>query len=135
MIEGSCLCNRVKYEYAGELGTMTVCHCSDCRKAQGTGNVIAVPVSGQQIRWMRGQEWIREYESSPGKKRAFCGNCGTPLYSQRDDMPQVLRLRVGTIDTELQARPAAHIFVANLPAWALPDDDCPRYERHEPGRR
>lgn len=134
MIHGSCLCRAIKYEYTGEFGTITVCHCSDCRKAQGTTSVVAAPVKAAQFQWTTGQELIREFESSPGKKRAFCGHCGSPLYSRRDDVPEVLRLRMGTIDTATQATPVAHIFAANLPPWAALDDDWPRYERHEPGR-
>jgi hypothetical protein len=133
MIEGSCLCGGVHYEYAGGFGTITVCHCSDCRKAQGSISVAA-PVDAAQLRWTRGKELLREYESSPGKKRAFCSHCGSPMYSRRDGEPGVLRLRMGTIDTPVQATPVAHIFTAGLPPWAALDDDLPRYERLEPER-
>lgn len=134
MITGSCLCGAVRYEYGGEFGTITVCHCSDCRKAQGSASVVAAPVEADKFHWTQGRDMISEYESSPGKKRAFCRQCGAPLYSRKDDSPGVLRLRMGTIDTPTDARPAAHIFAANLPAWAAMDDALPRYERHEPGR-
>lgn len=135
MIQGTCICGGVHYEYTGGFGTITVCHCSDCRKAQGTSSVVAAPVNTAQFRWTRGQELIAEYESSPGKKRAFCSRCGAPLYSRRDEAPEVLRLRMGTIDTPTDAAPVAHIFAADLPAWAALEDDWPRYERHEPGWR
>jgi hypothetical protein len=135
MIKGSCLCRRVQYEYIGEFGTITVCHCSDCRKAQGTTNVVAAPVNVEEFRWVRGQDQIVEFESSPGKKRAFCGKCGTPLYSRRDDMPKVLRLRMGSIDSDTDATPSAHIYATNLPPWAQLDDQWPRYEALEPERK
>lgn len=134
MIEGSCQCRGVRYQYSGEFGTITVCHCSDCRKAQGTSNVIAAPVDTAAFRWLSGQELITEFESSPGKKRAFCRCCGSPLYSRRDDLPGVLRLRMGTIDTPTDAAPVAHIFATGLPRWAAMDDDLPRYEKLEPRR-
>jgi len=35
MIRGSCLCGKVKYEYDGEIEEIAMCHCSQCRKAQG----------------------------------------------------------------------------------------------------
>jgi hypothetical protein len=134
MIEGSCQCGEVSYEYAGEFGVITVCHCSDCRKAQGSASVVAAPVDTAHFRWKRGEEWITEYESSPGKKRAFCRRCGSPLYSRRDDLPGVLRLRMGTIDTPTDATPVAHIFATGVPPWAALDDGWPRYERLEPQR-
>jgi hypothetical protein len=135
MINGSCLCGGVQYQYAGEFGLITVCHCSECRKAQGSSSVVAAPVDVAQFQWKRGADLIAEYESSPGKKRAFCRRCGTPLYSRKDALPDTLRLRMGTIDTPVDATPVAHIFAANLPAWAALDDDWPRYERLEPGRQ
>ena len=109
MIHGSCLCGGVRYEYEGGFGAITVCHCATCRKAQG-GSVTAAPADARQLRWSGDTKLIVEYESSPGKQRAFCRRCGTPLYSRRDDAPQVLRLRMGTIDSAVDTVPVAHIF-------------------------
>jgi hypothetical protein len=134
MIRGSCLCHRIQYEYAGDFGVITVCHCSDCRKAQGSTSVVAAPVNAEQFHWIQGHELIVEFESSPGKKRAFCGQCGTPLYSRRDDSPGVLRLRMGSIDSPTTATPVAHIHATSLPPWAQLDDQLPRYESFEPER-
>lgn len=133
-IAGSCKCGAVQFTYDGAVGTVTVCHCADCRKLQGGAGVVAAPLASSALTWRSGRELITEYESSPGKKRAFCSRCGTPLYSRRDDAPQVLRLRMGSIDTATDVVPVAHIFCTDLPAWASLDDDLPRYPRHEPGR-
>jgi hypothetical protein len=133
-MEGSCLCGGARYEYTGELGAITVCHCSDCRKAQGSSGVVAAVVSAEQFQWKHGESLISEYESSPGKKRAVCSRCGAPLYSRRDDTPGVLRLRMGSLDTPTDAVPIAHIYTSHLPAWAALDEDWPRYEKLEPGR-
>ena len=35
MHTGSCLCTGVRFEVAGPLAPIEVCHCSQCRKAQG----------------------------------------------------------------------------------------------------
>lgn len=134
MMQGSCMCGGVRFEYAGAFGTITICHCSDCRKAQGGSGVIAAPVEKEKFQWTQGEELIQEYESSPGKKRAFCRTCGTPLYSRRDAEPATLRLRMGSLDSEVEATPAAHIFTLDLPAWAAISDNLPHYDTHEPGR-
>ena len=133
-LKGSCKCGGVQYGYEGEIGIVTVCHCADCRKLQGGGGVLAAPLASEQLHWHGGRELITEFESSPGKKRAFCSRCGTPLYSRRDDAPGVLRLRMGSVDTATEVAPVAHIFCGDLPVWANLDDDLPRYPRHEPGR-
>jgi hypothetical protein len=135
MIQGSCMCGDVRYEYEGDFGTITVCHCADCRKAQGSTSVVAAPAAASLLRWTAGQALIAEYESSPGKLRAFCSRCGSPLYSRRTDDPDTLRLRMGSIDTPVAATPVAHIFAASVPPWAALDEDWPRYPGKEPGRR
>ncbi|SNS16285.1 Uncharacterized conserved protein [Noviherbaspirillum humi] len=135
MVEGSCMCGMVRYRYAGNFGVVTVCHCAHCRKAQGSSGVVAVPVDAARLEWLEGKASIAEYESSPGKMRAFCRQCGSPLYSRRVDDPGVLRLRMGSIDSPTDAVPAAHIFVADLPPWAALEDDAPRYAGFEPSRQ
>ena len=134
IITGSCQCQSVRFEYSGAFGVITICHCADCRKLQVSTGVVAAPVKSGLLHWIAGRDQITEYESSPGKKRAFCRRCGTPLYSRRDGAPEVLRLRMGSLDTLTDAAPVAHIFCRDLPPWATLDDECPRYVRHEPGR-
>ena len=134
---GGCLCGGVLYTYDGELGgaagAVTVCHCVSCRKAQGYA-VGVVPASADGFVVTAGAELIREYESSPDKKRAFCSLCGSPLYSRRDDRPEALRIRLGSLDNPPESLTVeAHIHTEGVPAWAGPDD-APRYPGSEPGR-
>ena len=35
MLKGSCLCGGIRYEIDADLGPVTNCHCSQCRKAAG----------------------------------------------------------------------------------------------------
>jgi hypothetical protein len=136
---GGCLCGGVRYRYAGPLGgalgTVTLCHCGQCRKAQGYAAAVA-PALAADFQITTGANLVREYESSPGKLRAFCGVCGAPLYSRRAADPAALRLRLGSLDAApADLRIEAHIHVRDLPAWAALDDEAPRYPDVEPGRQ
>ena len=134
MIEGSCLCGAVKYEIEGELGPIVFCHCSMCRKAQGSAFAANAPVDTARFRLVSGAGTLRSYRSSPGKERCFCGTCGSPVFSRRDDSPDVLRLRIGTLDTRIAARPSAHIFVGSKAEWYEIHDNLPRHPELEPDR-
>lgn len=127
MHSGSCLCGGVKYEIDGELGPMMFCHCSNCRKANGSAFNAALSVPKASFRFTGGTETLAEYESSPGVYRVFCRGCGAPLFSRRDSMPDMLRLRVGTLDTPVAGKPTAHIFVAEKAEWFDICDDLPQY--------
>lgn len=75
----------------------------------------------------RGDDLITEFESSPGKKRCFCKVCGSPIYSYRDALPGVLRIRAGLINEPLSVRPIAHFHTASKCNWWSVEDGLPQY--------
>ena len=127
MHKGSCLCGAVKYEVRGTLGAAIYCHCSLCRKATGTAFATNAPVAAGDFVISEGESTLTSFDSSPGVHRFFCSNCGSPLFSRRDSMPQVVRLRLGTLDTPLPAPPTAHYFVASKADWYEIHDDLPQF--------
>ncbi len=124
---GSCLCGGIRYQVRGELGAMVACHCSRCRKANGSAFQAVVPVATDGFELLAGAELLAGYESSPGVHRMFCRRCASPLYSRRDAMPALLRLRVGTLDTPLPAGPAMHVFVGSKADWYEIHDGAEQY--------
>ncbi len=137
-LDGGCLCGAFRFTYSGplggDLGAVTVCHCAQCRRGQGYASAVA-PALARGFEVVRGREALGEYESSPGKWRAFCKACGSPLYSRRDSKPDDLRLRLGALDaTPPGLKAQAHIFTAGAPAWSF-GDDAPSYPQFEPGRQ
>ncbi len=97
MIKGSCLCGGITYEYDGEITELAVCHCNMCKRAQGTALVTNAPIDSEKFKVLTGEHLMKDYFSNEHKKRVFCSNCGSPIYSQRVHMPEVIRLRVGTV--------------------------------------
>ncbi len=138
IVSGGCLCESVRFTYAGplggEMGAVTVCHCAQCRKAQGYAAAAAV-ILAVGLTVERGDWQIRSFESSPGKTRVFCGTCGSPLWSKVVAKPDRLRLRLGALDSPPDhLRIQAHIHSEGEPAWSR-DDTAPRFPGQEPGRQ
>src|SRR4026209_1539591 len=106
MLSGSCLCGGVKYELDGELSTVTNCHCSLCRKMSGSAFSSGATISAVSFRFVAGEELLKEWDSSPGNHRVFCGRCGSPLIKKKDKDPEHLRFRPGTLDSD----PGVKIF-------------------------
>lgn len=129
MVKGSCLCGGVRYEYDGDIDEISFCHCSQCRKAQGSAFAAVSPVATERFRILAGAELLREYRSSPDKVRAFCSNCGSPIYSAKDDLPQLRRLRLGTVDTPFACDNAFHIFTGSKASWWEFNDNHPRFAK------
>jgi hypothetical protein len=131
MMTGHCLCGSVSFEYDGPLGPVALCHCSQCRRAHGSAFSASAPLQKGRFRWLAGEQSIREYESRPGKYRAFCANCGSQLYSRVDAIPGILRLRVGVINEPLGKGAAQHVFVGSKSDWFEITDDIPQFEKTE----
>jgi hypothetical protein len=127
MFTGRCLCGGVQFRIDSELEPIQICHCQQCRRAQGTPFTTNIPVSSRAFALERGDELLVNYESSPGKKRSFCSRCGSPIYSSRDSLPEVLRVRAGLIEGPLPVRPIAHIFTASACNWWPIADSLPQF--------
>lgn len=129
MFEGSCLCGKVRYSLSQMPGAFGYCHCTSCRKASGSAHAANAPVERAAFSIQAGSDIIREFESSPGKFRAFCSDCGSPLYAYLATVPGVLRVRLGSLDTPFDEQPHAHTWVSNKAGWAPIKDDLPQFEQ------
>ena len=126
MLSGSCLCGAIRYEIDGKIGPVGHCHCVTCRKAQGGAFVTNAPVRSKYFRLTSGADSVAEFESSPGKKRCFCRTCGSPLWSHRESEPEIVRIRLGLLDSDPERRPLAHVWVSEKAPWYDITDDLPR---------
>ncbi|WVM88294.1 GFA family protein [Halopseudomonas pachastrellae] len=132
MITGSCLCGGIRFEVDGPLEPIQVCHCGQCRKAQGTAFATNIPVPQAQFRVLQGEELLKRYSSSPGKQRCFCERCGSPIYSCNKRTPGVVRVRAGTLDGDLDTQLQAHFFTAHKANWFEISDGLPCYAEFAP---
>ena len=132
MHTGSCLCGAVRYEVQGELAPIQLCHCGDCRKAQGSAFGANIPVATENFRLVSGRESLRAYEHSPGKERVFCGRCGSPVISRLKAKPELVRLRAGTLDAPVGAPLAFHFHTASKADWWEITDDLTQYPEDRP---
>ena len=114
---GGCLCGGIRFSTQGRLEPIQVCHCMQCRKAQGTAIATNTPVNVSAFTLEHGAELLSSFESSPGKKRVFCKVCGSPVYSKRDSLEGVLRIRVGLINEPIDAPLHAHFYVGSKANW------------------
>lgn len=127
MLEGGCLCEHVRYRYVGVVTEISMCHCSQCRKAQGSAFAAVSPIAAELFHITRGAAYLKEFRATPAKARVFCRECGSPLYSVRDDLPHIMRLRVGTLDTPISVAHRYHAFVDDKAPWFEITDTLPQY--------
>ncbi|MCD1125670.1 GFA family protein [Jinshanibacter sp. LJY008] len=128
MLKGSCLCGAVTYQLDEPINQLFFCHCSKCRKATGTAFNSAALIHSDKFTLLTGKASLKSFSSTPGVHRIFCGECGSPLYSARDNQPEAYRLRIGTLDTHINPAEKMHIFTASKAEWEDLCDDNPKFE-------
>lgn len=125
---GGCLCGAVRYVAQGPAINVRVCHCRLCQRAIGaTFNARALFAISEVT--MAGP--IGAAHSSEGLKRGFCTECGTTLFSMRENLG-VMGLTLGSLDEPDAFSPTDHIWVASKQAWLKLDDGLPQYEQGPP---
>ena len=132
VIEGSCLCDEIRYQTDQTTGPLGHCHCQMCRKVHGSAfsSIVASPSSG--FRWTSGESLLSKFESSPGKWRWFCSRCGSQLISTRDAVTDSLLLRAGCIDRGYSEPGVAHCWVDSKASWHEITDPLPQFEQGFP---
>jgi ADP-ribosyl-[dinitrogen reductase] hydrolase len=87
-------------------------------------------VKHDHFRWLTGEELLGGYESSPGKNRMFCSQCGSHLVAMlagRD----YLMLRVASLDEDPKAIPKLRIWSSHEVPWLHYGNDLPAYSESE----
>lgn len=115
-MKGSCLCGAVEYQVDSLDMPISHCHCNTCQKAHAAAFATTAGVMREHFRWLKGQDVVASFESSPGKKRHFCPRCGSHLVAVRANQPHVI-VRVATLDEDPGVVPQAHIWVSHDKSW------------------
>lgn len=132
-MKGSCLCGAIEYEIEQLDSTIAHYSCRTCRKAHAAAFNTTAAVSRDHFHWRKGQENLKYFEPSPGKRRYFCKDCGSHLVAERIDQPH-LTLRLATLDDDPGARPAYQIWQSHEVPWLEHGPEISSFPEWQPGR-
>ncbi|MBC2773217.1 GFA family protein [Rhizobium sp. AQ_MP] len=121
---GRCLCGAVTITVRGKLGPVSFCHCSQCRRQ--TGLYYATTDAAVDDVVIDGRESIGTFRASPEAERAFCRDCGSPLYWKQDDGERI-SIMAGLFPNPTGLRAAYHIFCADKGDFYAINDGLPQY--------
>ena len=120
-VTGACHCGAIAYEAQVDPARVGICHCSDCQKLTGSAYRVSVDAARDAFRLLRGAPtiYVKTGDSGARRAQAFCGNCGSPLFTYDADRPDDYGLRVGCIDQRAQLAPRRQIWCRSALPWAL----------------
>lgn len=126
---GGCACGAIRYTSRSEPLYMGNCHCRDCQRATGTAYLAAVVVLESDFELEGDLRW---YESPADKghpmRRAFCGDCGSPVLIINGANDKVRVLYAGSMDDPSWYKPVRDIYVASAQPWDLMHPDLPKVD-------
>ena len=129
--EGSCLCGRVRYEVAGELGNMSNCFCTDCRKSHAAPFATYIDAPRPGFKFVKGEDNLTTWQCESGTKRSFCKSCGSIVVCFVDSDPKTIEISAATVDTPFDKKPEYHIFVRSKVAWYDILDGKPQHKAYQ----
>jgi len=97
---------------------------------------MTAPIGPGALTLSAGEELVRWYDPADGGwLKAFCGECGSALFTRDPSRDHVTAVRMGAFDDEFGAAPRFHQFTDSAPAWApVADDGLPRYPQRIPSQ-
>ena len=132
-ISGGCLCGKVRYAANAEPVFTGVCHCKNCQKQAGTAFsiVVAVPKPALTINGTL-KTYADRGDSGKGVSRRFCPDCGSPILSEVEVMPDLAIIKAGTLDDTSWLQPAMEIFCDSAQPWVKLAGDHARFPKMPP---
>lgn len=122
---GRCLCGEVSFEYTGPENWRGHCHCESCRRNTSSPFTTFFGVPKIAYRFTGKQPSV--YRSSPGVRRLFCANCGTPMAYESDRYPDEIHFYAASLADPAGFVPEFHVHWAEKVPWVTLADDLPRH--------
>lgn len=129
-VDGRCHCGQIAFEAEVDPTALTICHCTDCQTTTGSAFRANIPAPAEGFTLLSGtpHSYVKTAESGNKRSQAFCGNCGTPLYSCAPENPTSYMLRAGILAQRAAFTPRRQIWRRSALPWvdavaALPASD------------
>lgn len=117
---GHCLCGDITYEIEGDLMAVAVCHCDHCQRQSGGSFSTNAIVSPDQLT-ITGDISTFEDKGREGKEvsvlRRFCGSCASPIVSVLVGRPEIVAVKVGTLDDRSDIQPNVQVWCDEKQPW------------------
>ena len=117
-LAGKCACGTIQYETNADPIVMLNCHCSDCRKANGSAYAALIILPKSAVK-LRGEPRFHMVLGGSGKRveRGFCPSCGSQVIVRIEKLPDALAIQAGTLDDPTLFSPSLDIYTDSAPPW------------------
>ena len=119
LLAGGCLCGAIRYSISTQVTELRACHCRSCQKVTGAAGSVNAVIPSSAFKLTQGtlKRYTTTADSGRELNRYFCGDCGSPIYSQRTVTPEMMTVRAGTLDDSSGMKITANIWTRSARPW------------------
>ena len=127
---GGCACGAIRYEISAAPLLMAHCQCRDCQQSTGAGHAPSLLFPKAAVR-MTGEpgQYAARADSGKMKTRGFCRNCGSPIYSTLESLPDAFVIKAGSLDDPSVFRADMVLYTDSGCGWDYLDPKLARFAR------
>ncbi|MBS1968759.1 MAG: GFA family protein [Bdellovibrionales bacterium] len=132
-ISGSCLCEKVQYTISSSPLSQGICYCQQCQRASGSlgSPMMVLPKSSFSC-----STELAFYETTSARgstvKRYFCKDCGSHVYAEISDAPEIVTVKVATLSDLSIFTPQYLVWTENMGAKHTLLAGVPAFEQNAP---
>ncbi|NOK13775.1 GFA family protein [Corallococcus exercitus] len=119
----SCTCGQLRVECRGDPIRVSMCHCLACQQRTGSVYGVQARFRREALTAIEGRSttFIRKGdESGNAATFHFCPECGSTVYYEFSNDPDVVAITVGAFADPSFPAPALSVWEERSHAWAVP---------------
>ena len=128
---GGCACGAIRYECSAEPLVSSNCHCRECQHASGSAFSANLIVPAAAFTVTKGEPTFYQVAGASGQlvSRGFCSVCGSPLFARAAALPDIVVIKVGSLDDPSEYRPSRDIYTESAQPWDYMNPELPKFAK------
>ena len=132
-LQGSCLCQRIRFKVMQPFLKIYNCHCRRCRRARSAAFTTNGFTADNKITFTQGEEHLKSYKLPSARyfTQVFCEYCGSSMPRISPDR-KIAVTPLGALDDDPDQVPDCNIWFDSRASWYNPVNDLATYPEEPP---
>jgi len=132
--EAACSCGQFRVRLEGDPVLVSSCHCLACQRRTGTVFGSTSFFRRDQVVAIEGEHraWAHTADSGRVLTFHFCPTCGSTVFWDRENAPDVVSVAVGAFADPAFPAPVRTVWTESMHGWLPFPDSIPRHPKNPP---
>ncbi len=134
IMTGGCLCEKVRYKITLPPISRGVCYCRQCQKTGGACGIPLLVLRRETFEYSNEALSFYKTKSARGSIviRNFCRECGSHVFSEISDVPEIVTVKAATLDEFSGIVPQYAVWLRSISPAFSPPPGIPHFQENAP---